>query len=100
MFSICGCPKTQASFGTIWVDTPVPLAVETTQGGSPMRKTPKNTPDVKIFKKYFFVLDFVHKTMLTKYKVLTPVQLRYLEGQKPASPLNIVLGLDTLREWI
>ena len=38
---------------------------------------------------------FVHKIMLTKYEVLTRVQLRYLEGQKVCVTLKI--GSDIIQ---
>ena len=59
--------KPQHAFRIIWVGTPVPLAGETTKSGSPMKKTPKNTSGVKIFKNQFnLVLGVVKATTYSK----------------------------------
>jgi len=99
VFSICGCPKTQASFGIIWVGTPVPLAVETTQGGFPMKKTPKNTSDVKIFKQQKNVLDFVHKGGVREGLGLHNCCRRRAEirNPNPENGFNLTLLLSSVR---
>ena len=45
-------------------------------------KIMKNILKLKIFKQNIFCIYFVHKIMLTKYEMLTPVQLRYLACTK------------------
>ena len=73
--------KTSPNWGIVPNDTKRCVFFGATKYQKHKRKYLKNR---NIQKANFLVMNFVHKVMLTKYEVLTRIQLRYLECTKVA----------------